>query len=97
MNSSRQRISNQATLKEGAKAPPSQYSISLAEFYVKKIILVLVGIFVPVFTIWNVYDFCARGSRSTAFSIGTKKKPLRCYGEQGSQCPRCPYKYIVAI
>ena len=39
----------------------------------KKIILVLVGIFVPVFTIWNVYDFCARGSRSTAFSIGTKK------------------------
>lgn len=32
----------------------------------KKIILILVGIFVPVFTIWNVYDFCARGSRSTA-------------------------------
>ena len=30
-------------------------------------------------------------------SIGTKKKPLRCYGEQGSQCPRRPYKYIVAI
>ena len=63
----------------------------------KKIILVLVGIFVPVFTIWNVHDFCARGSRPTASSIGTKNKPLRCYGEQGSQCPRCPYKYIVAI
>ena len=46
MNSSRQRISNQATLKEGVKAPPSQYSISLAEFYVKKIILVLVCRFV---------------------------------------------------
>ena len=30
-------------------------------------------------------------------SIGTKKKLLRCYGEQGSQCPRRPYKYIVAI
>lgn len=29
--------------------------------------------------------------------IGTKKKPLRCYGQQGSQCPRRPYKYIVAI
>lgn len=29
--------------------------------------------------------------------IGTKKKPLRCYGEQGSQCPRRPYKYIVAM
>lgn len=32
----------------------------------KKIILTFVGIFVPVFTIWNIYDFCARGSRSTA-------------------------------
>ena len=36
MNSSHPRASNQATRKEGAKAPPSQYSISLAEFYVKK-------------------------------------------------------------
>ena len=31
----------------------------------KKIILALIGIFVPAFTVWNVYDFCARGSRST--------------------------------
>ena len=29
--------------------------------------------------------------------IGTKKKPLRCYGEQGSQCPRRPYKHVMAI
>ena len=48
MNSSPHRASNQATQKEGAKAPPSQCSISLAEFYVKKIILVLVGILVPI-------------------------------------------------
>ena len=30
-------------------------------------------------------------------SIGTKKKPLRCYGRQGSQCPRVPHKHVVAI
>ena len=29
--------------------------------------------------------------------IETKKKPLRCYGEQGSQCPRRPYKHVMAI
>ena len=69
----------------------------LLNFMSKKIILVLVGIFVPIFTIWNVYDFCASGSRSTAFSIGAKKKPLRCYGRQGSQCPRIPHKRVVAI
>lgn len=32
----------------------------------QKIILTFIGIFVPVFTIWNIYDFCTRGSRSTA-------------------------------
>ena len=26
-----------------------------------------------------------------------QKKPLRCYGQQGSQCPRRPYKYAVAL
>lgn len=29
--------------------------------------------------------------------IGTKKKPLRCYGEQGSQCPRRPHEHVMAI
>lgn len=90
MNSSRRGASNQATQKEGAKAPPSQYSISLAEFYVKKTFSSLLeSLFL--FLQSGMFTISVQGVVALLhFLLGQKKPPL-CCGRQGPQCPRMPH------